>query len=158
MNAAQLHLLLNHVPILGFCFAGLLMLAGLWRRSRDLQAAALCTFVVAGVVSIAVFLSGEPAEEVVEHLPGVAEAAIGEHEEAAEVAFGLMLATGVAAGVGLAVGRVREAKWFPPALLALGAVAFVVVSWAGHLGGLIRHTEIGSGAPAAAGGHDEDAD
>ena len=44
------------------------------------------------------FLTGEPAEEVVGHLPGISEQAIEEHEEAAEVAA---IVTGFAGLLGL---------------------------------------------------------
>jgi len=42
--------------------------------------------------ALATMQTGEPAEEMVEHLPGIAEPLIDEHEERAEVATGLAVA------------------------------------------------------------------
>ena len=46
MNGAQLHLLLNHFPILGTLFGLLVLAAGLWKKSEDLQKAALVCFLL----------------------------------------------------------------------------------------------------------------
>lgn len=65
--------------MLGFALLGVAFL----RRSNELGKFTLGTFAVLGAVSVIVFLTGEPAEKLVEKLPGFSEALTERHEEAA---------------------------------------------------------------------------
>jgi len=71
MNATHLHLMLNHLPVLGTAFGLGLLLFGLWRRSNELKKTALGVFVIIALAGVPVYLTGEPAEDGVESLPGV---------------------------------------------------------------------------------------
>ena len=73
MNWAHIHLLSNHIPVLGALFGLLLLAWGTLRRNEAIQRAALATFVVAALFAIPVFLTGEPSEKAVEHLAGTGE-------------------------------------------------------------------------------------
>ncbi len=144
MNGAQAHLLLNHVPVLAVPFSALLLSAGAALRSDELKKAGLAGFVLSALSVLPAYFSGEGAEHVVESLPGVTEALIHAHEEAAEAALAGAAALGV---LGLAAlwhaaraGRVRRRAWVP--LLLAAAVASGLLARAAHLGGLIRHTEL----------------
>jgi len=146
MNAAHLHLVINHLPIIGACLSLPLVALILWRRSdRGLILAAALTLVLTGVGALAALQTGEPAEEMVEHLPGTAESLIEPHEERAEVAAGLAVATALGALVVLGVAWRREGP-LPVSLLATLLVASVATSgamaWTGKAGGMIRHPEI----------------
>ena len=66
MNAAYVHLTLNHVPVLGVVFALPLLGFGLLRRNPALLRAGWVTLVAVALVAIPVYLSGEGAEEIVE--------------------------------------------------------------------------------------------
>lgn len=68
--------------MLGAVFALLVGAYGLVRRQPDVLRAALGVLVVCGVGSFAATQTGERAEEVVEHLPGISEAFTHDHEEA----------------------------------------------------------------------------
>lgn len=69
MNLTHLHLLLNHLPVVGtICGAGLLAFT-LSRRSNDLKRAALGLLVISALVAIPAYLTGEPAEDGVKGLP-----------------------------------------------------------------------------------------
>src|SRR5688572_12110141 len=57
MNPAHLHLLLNHVPVLGTVFGVLLALLAMRWRSKDVEAAALWVFLVTAVVAVPVYLT-----------------------------------------------------------------------------------------------------
>ena len=89
MNATHLHLLLNHIPILGSFFGLALLAASLVSHGGQLwlTRAALAFFIVVGLTAVPANLSGEEAEHQVEELPGVTHHAIHEHEEAAEAAL-----------------------------------------------------------------------
>ncbi len=152
MNTVHLHLLLNHVPVIGAVLGLLLLGVAFLRRSDELARVALGAFAFLGAVSVVVFLTGEPAEELVEKLPGFSEALTERHEEAALVATIVMGVVGFLSLTGLAVFRARAlARWVVPAafVLALGATA--TMGYAANLGGQIRHTEIRSGAVSTTG-------
>ena len=102
MSATHLHLILNHLPILGVPFGIALLTAGVLRHSTELKKAALVTFALASVLLVPVFLSGEPAEETVERLPGVSESYIENHEEMAELSLSLTTLLGIASVLTLA--------------------------------------------------------
>lgn len=163
MNPAQLHLALNHVPILIVPTALALLLVGLLRRSRELTTVALVLAVLASLAVLPVYFSGEGAEELVEDRPGVVHATIEEHEDAGKFALIALLATGVVAALALAIGRgetTGRGRLLLLAVLVVGAWASAVGFRTGHLGGLIRHPEIVSGAAAPTGvegenGHDD---
>ena len=63
--------MLNHVPVIGTAF-GLAMVGwALLRRSEELKKISLGVFVIVALLGIPAYLTGEPAEELVENLPGV---------------------------------------------------------------------------------------
>lgn len=146
MSLVHLHLMLTHLPVLGVLFGTLLLVVGVVRENDVLRRTALVVFLVSGVLAGATYLTGEPAEEAVEHLPGVSEAIIELHEEAALVA--------TLAGAGLAiisvVGLIRYRKGkpigtgFATVVLLLGIAVTAAMTWTANLGGQIRHAEIRS--------------
>lgn len=144
MNSAHLHLMLNHLPVVGSVFALLLLVAALMRKSQELQKASLVVFAIIALTAVPVYLTGEPAEKLVERLPGITEAVIEQHEEAAEVAFISVLALGVAALGGLAFAwRARPLpRWFAIVLLLLSVTTMGLMLRTANLGGQVRHTEI----------------
>lgn len=148
MDPAHLHLIANHVPILGTLFALVLGVYGAARHQPDVVRAALLALVVVGVASVVATRSGEGAEEVVEDLPGVSERVIHEHEEAAEVANYAAIALALLA-LGVLVWRRRrpDVGVAPAAVVLVGAaLVFGLMARAGNLGGQIRHTEIRDGS------------
>ena len=87
MSIVHLHLLLGHVPVVGILFALLLFAAAIFLRETVSTRFALGFSAALGAVAIAVYFTGGAAEEAVEKLAGVAEGAIEQHEEAAEVIY-----------------------------------------------------------------------
>ena len=150
MNTTHLHLLLNHVPVLGVVCALALLAYGFWRKSNELKRAACILFVVASLVGVPTYLTGEPAEEAVEGLPGVSEAIVEKHEEIAAIAFGGVVLLGASSLVALVVFRRRQTfpAWASAPVLILAILTTGVLGWTANLGGKIRHTEIRSGADA----------
>ena len=142
MNPVHLHLMLNHVPVLGSVFGLLLLGAAFLRKSRELQKVSLG--VIAAAVAIPVYFTGEPAEERIEHLPGVAKAIIEEHEEAAVVALVSILVLGAVAAAGLIVFRGQRSipRWFVNASFIMALVTLGLLLRTANLGGKVRHTEI----------------
>ena len=153
MNTTHIHLLLNHVAILGALFSVILLLAGMFIKSDILKKTALLGFVLAALASIPVFLTGEPAEESVEHLPGIVEATIHEHEESAEFSIWAIEALGAFSLLGFIM-------MFRGSSIKSGFMGLVLISYTGYLGGKIRHTELSptSGVPVNSGGEAEEED
>jgi len=153
MNIAHLHLMLNHFPVVGSVIVALLLVLALYRRSDELGRASLMLAALVGAVSVAVYFTGEPAEELVERLPGVSEAITEQHEEAALVATIVVAALGAFSLAVLAMHRGRRAlsRRTTGAALVLALVGCGVMGYTAFLGGQVRHTEIRSGAVAAQG-------
>ena len=157
MNSIHLHLLLNHVPVIGAVLGLALLCVAFFRRSDELAKFALGTFAVLAGVSVAVFLTGEPAEELVEKLPGFSEALTERHEEAALVATVTMGLVGALSAAGLIAYRARAlARWVVPTMLVLALSVTATMGYAANLGGQIRHTEIRGSAVSSAGGEERE--
>lgn len=148
MNAAQLHLTLNHLPLIGALVVALFLTWGLVRRSRDLLRASLVLTVVLAIMTYPVVLSGGSAEEMVEEAAWASETLIHEHEERGEKALIAMLLTGAVAAIGLwrLRGHREPDRLVPGITLALLVVSSGVLAWTALAGGEIRHDEIRSGA------------
>src|SRR4051812_5555004 len=95
LNAAHLHIMLNHIPLFGALFAALLIAWGLLRKSEDVLRLGLALGFVVGIATYGVMLTGEPAEHVIEHMAGVSRRLIHAHEEAADWATYVIAAAGL---------------------------------------------------------------
>ncbi|NND35392.1 MAG: hypothetical protein HKN76_22585 [Saprospiraceae bacterium] len=144
MDAAHLHLILNHFPILGTLFGIGLLAHGILAKNTSTQNAGLMLFLIIALISIPAFLTGEGAEETVEHLPGVSENLINIHEEWAEKAVWLMGFLGLlsASNLFFFIKKRPVAKALTLTTLVVALVTFGMMAQVGNLGGQIRHTEI----------------
>jgi hypothetical protein len=149
MSSVHLHLLLNHVPVIGVYFILFVLVVALARRSDAIGKIGLAMLVGVALATVAVYFTGEPAEDAVEGLAGVSETLIHSHEDAAVMAF---IATGVAgvAALGLLLWYRRRplTRWAVGGSLALTLTAAGLMAWTANLGGQIRHSEIRSGSTA----------
>ncbi len=158
MNLAHLHLITNHIPVIGLPIAVALLLYGMWRRESGVKTAALWLTVLVALATIPAYASGDGAHRLVEREPGVRHALIHAHEEAADTAFFLLEVTGGLALLALVFERRKEnvARMATIGTLVLGAVVSVAMARVAELGGVIRHVEIRTDAmtrffdPAAA--------
>jgi len=160
MNAAQIHLALNHVPVMLLPVGLVLFILGLRIHSRTgtriLAQAGGYVLVVAGLCILPVYFSGEGSEEVVEDIAGVSERQIEAHEDAALPAavMGGLAALGAAAFLFASRGGRTPGKIFVPVVVGCTAISVVLMVRAAHLGGLIRHSELGSPSTHASGDSD----
>ena len=144
MDATHIHLLLNHIPILGSLFGVILLIIGLIIKNRTLEITAIATILLASVVTIPVYLSGEEAEHKVEEYSGVSEHELEEHEEHAELSLWLMVASGVMALLALVAYQyaphiVSKARI---ATLLITILAFIILIPLANHGGKIMHQEL----------------
>lgn len=167
MDLAYLHIVTNHIPIIGVPFALTILLLGFWRRSDELKAVGLLAFVVLGGATLAVYLLGQGGEDFVEDLAGVSENAIEDHEKMGLVS---LIAVGLTAlvslsglifykGSSLLLNRGKKdgtsdggsifPGWLVLTVLGLAVLSGGILGYAGKLGGKIRHTEFYGGAISA---------
>lgn len=150
MSGVHLHLLVNHVPILGALFALALLAASFVWAPDVLRRTALVVLVGVGLAGAAANFTGEPAEDAIRGFPGVRRAVIHDHEEMGEASFYAAAALGVVAlGTLLRWRRVPVPR--PATLVVLvGTVAVSgTMAYTGLLGGQVRHTEVRPGATEA---------
>jgi hypothetical protein len=144
MSLAHLHLLLNHVPVLGTYFGILCLALALLLGSAELRRIALMVLALVGVVALPVYLTGPHAERSVEGLPGVSGELIERHEGLGLVSLIVAVATAAAAVMVLLPFRRRERPATLPAVivLLLALAAGALMGWTANLGGKIRRPEI----------------
>lgn len=147
-NGAQLHMLVNHLPVVGLLGMILALAVAIKSKSAEVKRLVLIATVVAAASAFAPYLTGESAEETVEHLRGVSKDLIHEHEELAEVATVFSAIASLAAGIAFYLERRRPEtlKVSLPVVLILCLVSAGVMAAAAHAGGMIRHPELGPGA------------
>lgn len=158
MNPAQVHLALNHVPVVGMIVVVVALGSGLLFRTGALLRFALYLLVGLSLAAIPVYFSGGQAEEQIEDAVGVKHATIDEHEDAATFGSIGVAILGLVALVSLI--RIRSAaipRGLGLAMLVATLFMGVVLARTAHLGGQIRHPELRgelSTTPGVAGGED----
>jgi hypothetical protein len=172
MEIAYLHLVTNHIPIVGIPFALAVLLIGIWRNSDEIKAVGFLIFAFLGLVTIGVYLLGQGGEDFVEDLAGVSHDAIEDHEGVATFALASVLVTAAAAvfallrygGLRLLAPRFRKTAeadkvdtqtrpsvfptWIVLSVLAIALVTSGILGYTGRLGGKIRHPEFHGGVQA----------
>ncbi len=145
-NSAHLHLMVNHLPVLGFLFSWGLLLLGFLMRSSDVWRAGFLGMVFSAIFGVIAFFTGEGAEEIVEGLPTVAKGFLEQHESVAKTA----MYVGVGAGIVSLVAFLHSLRR-PEALrawgvlgLLVGLVSSGVFGYTAFLGGKVNHPEIRS--------------
>lgn len=143
MTFVHIHLMASHIPVIGMLLLLPLLLFALLKRSDELAKAGLWGLVLLGIAAAAVYLTGEPTEEGVESLAGIAKPMIDQHEEAALIATILLCIAGV-----LALYALYRSRKMPlsrgvvvTALLTAFGISGVF-AYTANLGGKIRHSEI----------------
>ena len=165
MDLTHAHLLLNHVPVIGFVIGLMLFVSSLIAKNAELKRASLVIFVGIALAAIPTYVSGNAAAEALCAGgprapacadPGVSKSLIQTHEDAALLAFTAIMLTGAFAWLGLwQIRRTsRAAKWNLAVILLLSVMAFGLAARAANLGGEIRHPEIRAAQETVtAGGH-----
>ena len=151
MNLAHLHLLLNHIPIIGGIIGLGLLTLSVAAKSDDLQQASLMVLAAIALLSLPAFFSGVGAQGAIRKDASIPTSLIERHEGSAILALFFMEVTGALALVGLwRRDRLLKAN---SSSLSLAAVLFFSVVTAGlmaRVGGDIHHPEIRVGQDVSA--------
>ncbi len=144
MNDAHFHLVVNHLPIVGTLIGFLVLSVGLIMKKPEVKNTALGIFIFSALTTIAAFLTGEGAEEIVENLPGISETLIHQHEEYAELFYTIMLILGGLSLITLFLQykKLPFYKYGFVLILLLSMVSIGVAKYVGTSGGEITHIEI----------------
>src|SRR5215472_9270478 len=146
MNIIEIHLILNHIPILGVAFVSLYLLIATIFKNAFMQKVSLWLLLWVALLTIAVYLSGLGAETPVKSLPKVSNAYLQLHEKVARIASVTIWAIGGITLFGLVFLRRKEHlfKYFVRGILAMTLLSTGLFVLTGYLGGQITHSEIRS--------------
>lgn len=178
MNAAHLHLVVNHFPIIGLILGCLVLLTGILMKSSVVRRVGLSLFLIAGITAIPAFSTGEGAEEIAEKavsmnmcndkscvcppemikkMEEVREHYIHEHEEKAEGLMPFMWGIIVLSLIALYLEWKKKSMALIASLIVLiiGFIAAFFAREVGTSGGEISHPEIRKGVVISASEHED---
>ena len=144
MNAAYLHLLVNHLPLFGALFGTVALVWGLLKHNAGMKTAGLIFLISASAGGWMAHITGERAEHFVEELPTVSRQTVHAHEDAAETTHLFVVPLGALALLALYLDK-KGSRWTPLTLwtvAALGAATCITAGFAAETGGHIIHTEV----------------
>ena len=143
MDWVQIHLALNHIPVIGIPLLVIMLIAGWWRKSDELIRVTLWSVLFLAAAAIAIKFTGDFAAEQFGRGPE-AKAFITRHEEAGDQVTTAVFVLGliVATGLWLARGKKPIAKWILILVVAAGLVTSLLYARSAHTGGQISHPEL----------------
>ena len=144
MNVAHLHLITTHLPVCGTALGLGLLLWAAFRRSGELQRTALGVLLLAALLALPAYFSGEPAARLLRSAPGVVRETVDRHFEVAQLGLGSVLVLGGGALASLVAFRKRTTlpAWNLLLLVMLAWLSAGLLFWTASLGGQVRHPEI----------------
>jgi len=144
MDTTHLHLLLNHVPTIGFVVALAFYIFSFFGKSDHVKQAALALMVGVAFITIPTYVTGNAAWNAIQNMDDMHVSAAETHEGAAFLAMIFIQITGALAFLGLwslrRTGSLSNAS--SAVIFIFASVSFMLVAGAANLGGEIRHTEI----------------
>jgi hypothetical protein len=152
MDPTHLHLLLNHVPTVGFGIGLALFIVALIADSDHLKQASLVVFVVVALLTIPTYVTGNAAQIKLQDAGAIGTAdgtrvtlsLVQAHEGAAFLALTFMEITGALAWLALWIHRrtSRTSNAMAGSVLVLCLITFGLTAMAANVGGHISHPEI----------------
>ena len=145
LSSAQIHLAVNHLPVFALALATATLAVAVVSRRTNIRNLGLGLLVFAALSALPAYFTGEGAEEIVEHRPGVSETLIERHEQAAERTLAVTLAAGLLAATALVavrLGRERVSRTLIVITMLSAVASTGLMGQVAHLGGQIRHDEI----------------
>jgi len=147
MDATQVHLFLNYIPLAGMTLGFVLLLLGFWKKNNRFIRIGLAVLAGTALVVLPVFATGEIAGKGAGLLVGPVWTNIANHKSSALPSFAATAVTGVLALIGLiAMFRGSElAQWKVVALLFLSLASVSLTARTTYLG---RHIHTADAAAA----------
>jgi uncharacterized membrane protein len=144
MNFVEIHLLLNHFPVIGSIIGFGLLLISFFGKNDGLRRASLIILAAVALVAIPTFASGKGAQLMLKDKPGISDAFVQRHEGAAMLTLWFVEATGALALAGLwqLHRRAQMPRWNLLAVLVFSLLAVGLMARTGNTGGEISHPEV----------------
>ena len=144
MDQVHLHLISNHVPIIGAFFGALVLAIGMARKSPPTLAAAYIVFLLSAVCGLVAYFTGGGAAGAVKDLPEVSRPLIREHAEMATYTLWTFIVLAVLSLIGLIRSRNHydKIKRMAVIILVVSLIGLGISVYTGLIGGQIRHTEV----------------
>src|SRR5204862_7881396 len=101
MNPGHIHLLLTHVPTIGFGIGLALYVMALLLNQEHLRRVCFVILLLTAALSIPTYVSCKDAREALKEMPGISDPLMQVHESAALVALFFMEITGFFSWIGL---------------------------------------------------------
>jgi uncharacterized membrane protein len=143
---SHVHIILNHLPTVGFVFALVFYIAALIMNNVVMKRSSLVLFVICGVLGVPTFVTGNASMWALTDPPvnGISKAVINAHRDFALFSlFGLGF-TGVTSWI--ALWRYRHLGRFSgrslTVILIFAVITLGILAETGHRGGQINHAEI----------------
>jgi uncharacterized membrane protein len=142
----HVHLILNHVPTVGFVFALVFYVTALFANNDPMKRGSLILFVICSIAGVPTYVTGTAAMWALTQppIPEISKAVINAHRDMALwTLFGLAF-TGAAAWIELwryrHLGRFSKLSLYLVLVFAL--ITLAIMAETGHRGGQINHPEI----------------
>ena len=146
MNIAHIHIIINHLPIVGQFFSVLLLMLGFYYRDQEgVIISAALVMIISGFGALAAYFSGSPSVRQIAALPGVGHKYINIHFKRARIATILSVIGALTAAF---CGSVVFSQGAPaPAycfiiMFIIAAITSGFMIFTGNAGGHIRHQEV----------------
>jgi uncharacterized membrane protein len=143
---SHVHIILNHLPTVGFVFALAFYIAALVMNNVVMKRGSLALFVMCAILGVPTFVTGNASMWALTDPPvtGIAKAVINAHRDWALYSLFALAFTGVPAWIQLwrfrHTGRFSD-RWLS-VILVLAIICLGVLAETGHRGGQINHQEI----------------
>ena len=149
-NGAQVHLLINHFPVVGFPLVLLTLLWGLYRKENQVFIFGACMTVIIWISTLVSYLTGEGAEDAIRSLEGFQIDLVHHHEDTALIAlivssFLAVIALCCLPAIQEKISFLRNPNYVRKLRLVLTfgvLVLSLILAYGAHQGGVIRHSEI----------------
>ncbi len=144
MDWTQLHLALNHVPVIGFPVLLLLLAVGWFRKSEEMQRVLLWSIALLAIAAIAIKFTGDFAAEQSSEQFADVKAIVSRHEQAGDQATTAVFLLGLATGLSLFLARGKKVirPWTLALVLLIGIATILLYVRTAHSGGQISHPEL----------------
>ncbi|MDQ3024315.1 MAG: hypothetical protein M3R04_08050 [bacterium] len=121
-NDAHWHIVINHLPVVGYLGALIIAVFGLFIKDRMLHLIAWAFTVASSITAVLTYLSGEPAENMLEDSTRISHAYLSAHERWGQWTYYAAIGVGIIALVGWIVTLRRRSGsrgWLTVLLLLL---------------------------------------
>ena len=146
MDWSQVHLALNHIPVVGIPILLLWLIAGWLRKSNEVTRLTLWALVAISIIAIAMKFTGDFAAEQSAQRLAPAQNFLTRHEEAGDQATTGVFFLCLSAALALVLSRQGRPvrAWTLVLVLLLGLIAELLYARAAHRGGEIGHPALRS--------------